>query len=66
MPDRTGQLSDHIRSHANEILLDECKSVMVMSKYDPRYLASVTEPGLNSFFFYAVLVMISSFILILY
>lgn len=27
MPDRTGQHSDHIRSHANEILSDECKSV---------------------------------------
>lgn len=48
-PDRTGQHSDHIRSHANEILLHE--SVMVMSKYDPRYLASVTESGLNYFFF---------------
>lgn len=28
MPDRTGQHSDYIRSHTNEILLDECKLVM--------------------------------------
>lgn len=42
MPDRTGQHSD-CRMNANQL---------GMSKYDPRYLASVMEPGLNFLLFF--------------